>query len=113
MDALYALGEAAVSQVRAALPDPPTYSAIRTMLGRLEQKGYVSHRQSGRRYLYQPRLSRKRASRSALDRLIRTFFDGSPLETVAAILDSSTDELSAEEWDRLEEIVERGRREKR
>lgn len=110
MDALYTLGEAAVSQVRAVLPDPPTYSAIRTMLGRLEQKGYVSHRQIGRRYLYQPRLSRKRARRSALDRLIRIFFDGSPLETVAAILDDSTEELSPEEWDQLEEIVERARR---
>lgn len=110
MDALYSLGEGAVSDVRAALPAPPTYSAIRTMLGRLEEKGFVSHRQMGRRYLYRPRLSRNRARRGALDRLIRTFFDGSPLETVAAILNRSTDELSAEEWDRLEELVERARR---
>lgn len=111
MDRIYELGEASVSEVREGLPDPPSYSATRTMLGRLEEKGYLAHREQGRRYLYRPTLSRARARGGALDRLIRTFFDGSSLETVAAILDRS--DLSPEEWERLEALLERARREVR
>lgn len=109
-DALYRRGRATVAELRQDLPDPPTSSAIRTMLQRLEAKGHIMHRQEGRRNVYLPTVPRDRARELALDRLVSTFFEDSPVAAAAALLDRSTGELSAEELERLDELIERARR---
>jgi predicted transcriptional regulator len=99
MDALYALaGGASAEDVRARLTDPPSYSAVRAMLAKLEAKGYARHREEGLRYIYAPTKSRAAAQRSALHKLVRVFFGGSPSRTVTALLnqeDWTDDELDA------------------
>lgn len=95
MDALFAREEGASAEdVRERLTDPPSYSAVRTMLVRLEAKGFIRHREEGLRYVYFPTRSRASVRRSALDKLVRVFFGGSPRDTVTALLhqESWTDE---------------------
>ena len=110
MDALYRRGRASVAELRQDLPDPPTSSAIRTMLQRLEAKGHIAHRREGARNVYLPIVPRDRAREFALDRLVTTFFEGSPLAAAVALLDRSVAEPSPEELERLEELVERARK---
>jgi predicted transcriptional regulator len=87
MDAIFALGNrASAEEVREGLTDPPGYSAVRAMLVKLEAKGFVRHREEGLRYVYEPTRSRAAEQRSALDRLTRVFFGGSPRQTVTALL---------------------------
>lgn len=112
MDILIRCGDASASAVRSELPDPPSYSAVRTMLSRLEEKGHVTHSQDGPRYLYHAAIDAARARESALERTVRTFFDGSPGKTVAALLDRSSTELSDTELGELAEMIERIRRER-
>src|SRR5437588_7881991 len=109
MDAVYRLGRATVSEVRAELPDPPTYSAVRGMLRFLEDKGLLRHEQDGVRYVYIPTVTPAKARRSALRHLVRTFFGGSAQQAVAALLEDTR--LSAEELERLERLVEKARKE--
>jgi len=105
MDIVYRAGEVTVSEVLAALPDPPTYSAVRAHLRILESKGHVAHRQDGPRYVYSPTVPREEARESALERLLATFFDGSVERTVATLLDLEAGNLSDEELDRLSGLV--------
>lgn len=87
MDALFAApGGASAEAVRAAMPDPPSYSAVRTMLARLEAKGYIRHREEGLRYVYEPVAARSAARRAALQQLVRVFFGGSPGDAATALL---------------------------
>src|SRR5215467_13167431 len=86
MDALHQHGRATVAEVQNALPDPPGYSAVRALLRILEDKGHVKHLKDGARYVYQPRASRENARRSALRRLVSTFFAGSVTQAMAALL---------------------------
>jgi len=87
MDALFALEEGASAEdVRERLTDPPGYSAVRAMLVRLEAKGFIRHREEGLRYVYFPTKSRASARRTALDKLVKVFFGGSPRDTVTALL---------------------------
>ncbi|HJX01502.1 MAG TPA: BlaI/MecI/CopY family transcriptional regulator, partial [Terriglobales bacterium] len=74
MDIVYRLGRASVSQVQAELPDPPSYSAVRAMLGFLEDKGHLRHHQDGLKYVYVPTTDRNKARASALQHLVKTFF---------------------------------------
>ena len=107
MDILFARGRATGQEIQAGLPDEPNYSSVRTILRVLERKGYVRHSEEGLRYVYEPTVARETARRSALQRLIRTFFDGSAKEAVAALLDPSAFHLSEEELKDLARIVER------
>jgi BlaI family transcriptional regulator, penicillinase repressor len=112
MDALFALGDrASAEEIRARLTHPPSSSAVRAMLTRLEAKGYLRHREEGLRYVYTPTRSRASAQRNALSKLVEVFFGGSPRETVAALLkqESWTDE----ELDALRSEIDRVRKEKR
>lgn len=111
MDVVFRLGEASVGQVLGALADPPSYSSVRTMLRHLESKGLLKHREDGGKYVYRPTQRRDVARRSALDRVVKTFFQGSVADTVASILGDHTGKLSAEDLDRLESIIERARKE--
>lgn len=105
MDIIHARGEAAAAEVQEALPDPPSYSAVRTLLRILEEKGHLKHREDGPRYVFMPTETRTKASRSALQRVVQTFFDGSLSNAVAALVDAEAGKLSAEELKRLEAIV--------
>jgi predicted transcriptional regulator len=112
MDLLIRRGRATASDVQGDLPDPPSDSAVRTMLRRLEEKGLVDHSQEGARYVYYATIDRARARASALERTVRTFFGGSPGRTVAALLDRSSADLSDEELDDLALMIERLRKER-
>jgi len=110
MDAVYRLGRAGVSEVRGEIPDPPSYSAVRAMMGKLEDKGHLRHVQDGARYVYLATQPRGEARETALRRLVRTFFDGSPSKAVAAVLDLSDEALSEAELDELAQLIDEARR---
>ena len=111
LDILYAKGSATVADVRDALPDAPSYSAVRALLRILEDKGHARHESQGTRYLYLPSVSRERARNSALTRIIKTFFDGSAAQAAAALVDSGS--LSDEELTRLSALIDRAKKEGR
>ena len=113
MDVIYELKEATATRVLERLPNPPGYSAVRALLRVLEQKGHLTHRQDGPRYVYAPTLPRERARRSALRHLVKTFFDNSAGEAVAALLDISEDNLSAEDLRRLADLIKKAQEEGR
>jgi predicted transcriptional regulator len=109
MDVIYQQGEASVSEVLEALPDPPSYSSVRALLGILVEKGHLKHRKTGIKYVYSPRRSRQTAGKSAVRRLVHTFFDGSAVRAVAALLDDADTKLSDEEFERLAELIDEHR----
>ncbi len=111
LDVLYARGSATAADVLGALPDPPSYSAVRALLRILESKGHARHEQEGTRYVYLPVVPRDSARQSALTRIVKTFFEGSAAQAAAALLDSST--LSDDELAHLSSLIERARREGR
>ncbi|MDH4197089.1 MAG: BlaI/MecI/CopY family transcriptional regulator [Candidatus Aminicenantes bacterium] len=113
MDIIYEMGEATAVQVLERLPSAPSYSAVRALLRVLEEKGHLSHRQDGPRYVYSPLLAKEKARRSALRDLLRTFFDNSTEDAVAALLDLSEDNLSEEDYRRLLALVRKARKEGR
>ncbi|HVS01350.1 MAG TPA: BlaI/MecI/CopY family transcriptional regulator [Thermoanaerobaculia bacterium] len=110
MDILFELDRrASVEDVRERLPDPPSYSAVRAMLGKLETKGFVRHEEESLRYVYLPTIAKGEARDSAVGRLVQVFFAGSVGQAVNALLDEA-EELSDEELDRLASRIERARR---
>jgi predicted transcriptional regulator len=113
MDAIHRIGEASVSDVLKSIPDPPSYSSVRTMMRLLEAKGFLKHRRVGMKYVYRSAEAPDRARRSALQHLMKTFFSGSPTDAVAAVLDLSGDKLSGEDLDRLAKLIDDARREGR
>ena len=113
MDIIYEMKEATALQVLDRLPSPPSYSAVRALLRVLENKGHLAHRQDGSRYIYTPLLAKEKASRRALSHLLKTFFDNSTEDAVAALLDISEDSLSEEDYRRLVNLVQKARKEGR
>ena len=111
MDILYQRGKGAASEVREAMPDAPSYSAVRAMLRVLEEKGHVKHQAEGPRYVYVPTVPRDRAKRSAVQHLMETFFHESPEQVVAALLDVSAKRLTRDELDRMAEMIAKAKRE--
>src|SRR5687768_12245385 len=101
MDVVYRLGRATAAEVLEALPDPPSYSAVRALLRVLEEKGHLRHEQDGPRYVFLPTVPRDKARRSALRRLVQTFFEGSTAQAVAALLGEPGARLTDEDLDRL------------
>lgn len=110
VDALYKLGRASAAEVRAELPDPPSYSAVRALLRILEDKGHIRHEQDGPRYVYAPTVGRDSAKRSAMRHILNTFFDGSASQAMSALLDVSSSRLSDSELDRLERLIDDARK---
>lgn len=110
IDILYARGRATAADVQAALPEPPSYSAVRAMLRILEDKGHVRHEQDGPRYVYLPTVARDNAKRSALRHMLQTFFDGSAEQAISALLDDSSARLSDRELERLARMIDQARR---
>ena len=105
IDALFRLGRASAADVRAAIPSPPSYSAVRALLRILEDKGHVRHEQDGPRYVYMPTVARENAKRSALRHMVQTFFEGSSAQAISALLDSSASKLDDAELDRLSRMI--------
>src|SRR5436853_7895458 len=110
MDILHARSRATAAEVLAALPEPPSYSAVRALLRILEDKGHISHEQDGPRYVYLPTVARDDAKRSALRHILQTFFDGSAEQAISALLDESSAKLSSAELDRLARLIDGARK---
>jgi len=109
LEILYRLGQATAAEVSAQMSDAPTYTTVRGLLRVLERKGHIRHDQDGLRFVYSPVKSKASTGPAVLTHVIRTFFDGSPAEAMAALLGSSS-KLSEEELRRLERLVERARK---
>jgi BlaI family penicillinase repressor len=113
MDIVYARGEASGATVHSQLPDPPSYSAVRALLAILVEKGHLKHRREGSRYIYAPTRRRAQVGRSALRRVLNTFFEGSLERAVAALLNGSDANLTPEELRRLGQLIDQARKEGR
>lgn len=109
MDIVYELEGATAADIHQRMPDPPSYSAVRAMLARLESKGQLRHTQDGPRYVFHARVSRDAARQRALDRLLKVFFDDSPAKAVNALIDSR-ESLSEEELLELRRAIDEARR---
>jgi BlaI family transcriptional regulator, penicillinase repressor len=105
------LREASVAEVRAHVANPPSYSAVRTILGLLVDKGWLKVRRDGKRYLYRPAISRERTQRTALRRMLGNLFGGSSDEAMAALLEMSASEMTEQQWDRLTQMIDKARKE--
>ena len=110
MDAIYARGAASAKQVLAAMIDPPTRTAVRTMLRNLVEKGRLSQRKVGRELVYKPTRARTRAGQSAIRRVVSTFFDGSLQKAVAAHLSDSNTDMSDEELKEIAALIREARK---
>jgi predicted transcriptional regulator len=112
LDAIYRLGTASAADLHAALPDPPTYTAVRGLLRVMVRKGLIRYQRDGRRYLYAPSTPRPAAGASSIKHVVKTFFDGSPAAAMAALL-GSDGRVSDAELARLTELVAKARARKR
>ena len=110
IDILYAQGRATAAEVQAALPDPPSYSAVRAMLRILEDKGHIRHEQDGPRYVYLPTVARDNAKKSAMRHVLQTFFEGSASQAISALLDDPRANFSDAELDRLARMIDKARK---
>jgi len=113
MDVVYRHGKVTAAEVLAELPEPPSYSAVRAMLRLLEDKGHVRHEQDGPRYVYLPTVNREKARKSAMRHLVRTFFDGSTEDAVAALLQNDNGGMSEDELERLSKLIDGAKKEGR
>lgn len=113
MDVLYQLGQATVTEVREALPNPPTYSTVRALMRVLETKGHVRHLSEGGKYIYLPIQPHDHAAQNALAQVVHTFFGGSIEQAVTTLVSEPESRLTNEELDRLAALIEQARQEGR
>ncbi|MDF1504727.1 BlaI/MecI/CopY family transcriptional regulator [Roseisolibacter sp. H3M3-2] len=109
MDILHRRGEATVAEIMAELPDPPTYSAVRSVLRILGEKQLIRHRDDGPRYVYFPAQETETAQERALAHMVSTYFAGSPEQAVTALLRMSDVDLDDAEVARLRDAIRRAR----
>lgn len=113
LEIVFRLGEASVGDVVAQMAQPPAYDSVRTMLRLLERKRFIKHRQKGTKYVYRPTQSRSSARKSALLHVMETFFENSVADTMAAVMDLKSDDLSDQELDELQALIDKARTEGR
>jgi BlaI family transcriptional regulator, penicillinase repressor len=113
MDVLYRRGKATVAEVMAEIPEPPTYSAVRATMRTLEDKGHIVHREHGPRYVYLPATPPDKASRDALQHVVRTFFAGSAEQALTALLEISDARVGDKEIERLRKQIQKAKSEGR
>jgi BlaI family penicillinase repressor len=113
MDFLHRVGRGTAADVLEGLPDAPSYSAVRALLRILEQKGHIRHEEEGRAYVYMPLVRRADARQSALSHLLRTFFDNSAEQAVAALLAIKGEKMSAAELERMSKLIDAAKAEGR
>lgn len=109
MDIVYARGRASAVEIQEAMPDPPGYSTVRTLLGILEKKGHLRHEKQGMSYIYLPTQPANQAAHSALNQVVQTFFASNIERVVATLLSSKEMRLTPEELDRISAMVEQAR----
>lgn len=109
MDIIFAAGEATAAEVAAALPGEPSDSTVRTLLRILEEKGHLKHRAEGQRFVYLATRTRAEESKSALKRVVKTFFEGSFADAVAALVDTADGKLPPEDLKRIEAIIRKAK----
>lgn len=112
MDVVYRLNEATATQIQEQLDEPPSNSAIRAMLSRLEEKGVLTHREEGQRYLYKAVQAKKKVADSVLKKLVGVFFNDSPTSAATALLGMSG-KLSAQDIDQLQALIDKAKQEGR
>ncbi|PCJ25739.1 MAG: CopY family transcriptional regulator [SAR86 cluster bacterium] len=112
MDIVYELSEASAKDIETRLPNPPGYSAIRATMNKLETKGVLAHRERNLKYIYYPLIDHQQASTSALHRLLKTFFEGSASLAMSTLLDISKNDVTLEELDELNILIEKAKKEK-
>jgi BlaI family penicillinase repressor len=110
VDILLSVGEGTASEIRKRLPEAPSYSAVRALLRVMEEKGVLTHKSDGPRYVYKPVMAAGKARQSILKQVLDNLFHGSREQLVAALLDPSADKISPEELDRLSAKIEEARR---
>lgn len=113
MDIVFELGEVSASEVHQRLEDPPSYTAVRTTMRILEEKGKLKHRQDGRRYLYQATASPRSAGKQALRRVLQVFYGGSLQDALAAHLVDSQSKVSPDELARIRNLIDEAAKKKR
>jgi predicted transcriptional regulator len=113
MDALYRLDRASASEIRDAIPDPPSNTAVRTLLTILQEKGHVRFDRDGAKYVYEPVVSREEVARDTMDRVVKNFFGGSIERVVATLVNSQETDLTEEQIDSLKSIIESARKQGR
>jgi predicted transcriptional regulator len=113
MDFLFRVHRATAADVMEGLPDAPSYSAVRALLRILEQKGHIRHEEEGRAYVYMPLQRRDSARASALSHLLKTFFDNSAEQAVAALLAIKGERMSDAELERMSKMIENAKKEGR
>jgi predicted transcriptional regulator len=109
MEVLHRRGESTVAEIMQAMPDPPTYSAVRSILRILGEKKLIAHREDGPRYVYAPAKSTDKARDDVLAHVVRTYFSGSPEQAVTALLRLSDADLNDADLERLREKIRRAR----
>jgi BlaI family transcriptional regulator, penicillinase repressor len=112
MNIIYEKGQATATDIHESLPDRPTFSATRAIIRTLEEKGHIRHEEQGLRYIYLPVVSPDKAKRSALAHVVSTFFSGSASSLMATLLESSTGNLTDDELEELEKMIQRAKKEK-
>jgi BlaI family penicillinase repressor len=110
IEILLSTGESTASDIHRRLPAPPGYSAVRALLRVMEEKGVLTHKSDGPRYVYMPTIAPAKARQSMLKQILENIFDGSREKLVAALLDPNSDQISAEELDRLAAMIDEARK---
>ena len=113
MDILYEKKQASAAEVREAMADAPSYSAVRALLRILVEKGHLGHVKEGARYIYRPKRPRQSAAREAMGRVLKTFYEGSAVDAVTALMDLSSRNMSEEDLQRLSELIDEAKKEGR
>jgi len=111
MDAVYRLGKASAAEVKDAIPRPPSYTAVRTLLTILQEKGHLKVESDGVRYIYEPVIPRDEMAKDMIQNVMDTFFGGSVEQVVSTLVGSKELRVSQEELGRLEKIIERAKAE--
>jgi len=113
MDVIYRKESATAAEVMDNIPDAPSYSAVRALLRILEEKGHIQHKKVGPRYVYSPTVPADKAKKSAMRHVLSTFFQGSVSQAVAALIDMNARDLDENEIERLQEVIEKAKKEGR
>lgn len=111
MDIIYTHGELSAGDIHEKLPDPPSYSAVRAMLKLLVEKNILAIKQEGNKYIYRPKVSREQAKKSALSDLLSTFFDGSAENAVATLINMQKEDMTGDEFERIEQLIQKAKEE--
>lgn len=113
MDALYRLGKASAAEIREAMSNPPTYTAVRTLLTILQEKGHIRFEKDGAKYIYEPVVPRDQMAKTVMNGVVANFFGGSIERVVATLIDSQESKLTPEQIDSLQAIIDEAKRQGR